>query len=142
MILLVTNVVSEPMRPVPDARIGEWINSQPLDTLWLSAMTVAELRAGVALLPAGKRRTVLHESLEQRILPLFEGRVLAFDMACTNVYAQLTAKARAVGKVVETADACIAATALVYGYAVATRDAVPFQAAGVKVINPWKMKPA
>jgi predicted nucleic acid-binding protein len=142
MILLDTNVVSEPMRPAPDARVAEWIDSQPTETLWLSAMTVAELRAGVALLPAGKRRTVLHESLEQRILPLFEGRVLAFDMACTNVYAQLTAKARATGKAVETADACIAATALAYGYVVATRNTMPFEAAGVKVIDPWKMKPA
>jgi predicted nucleic acid-binding protein len=139
MILLDTNVVSEPMRPAPDARISAWIDSQPLKTLWLSAMTVAELRAGVALMPAGKKRTALHESLEQRVLPMFEGRVLAFDMACTNIYAQLTARARAAGKAIETADACIAATALAHGHAVATRDTVPFRAAGVKVINPWEM---
>ena len=57
MILLDTDVVSEPLRPAPDARVIEWIDAQPLETLYLSAMTVAELRAGVALLPAGKRRT-------------------------------------------------------------------------------------
>lgn len=84
MILLDTNVVSEPLRPEPDARVIEWIDAQPLETLYLSAMTVAELRAGVALLPAGKRRNNLHEFLEKRVLPSFAGRVLPFDLACTS----------------------------------------------------------
>jgi predicted nucleic acid-binding protein len=66
MILLDTNVVSEPLRHVPEARVIEWIDAQALETLCLSAMTVAELRAGVALLPAGKRRTALRENLEKR----------------------------------------------------------------------------
>ena len=73
MILLDTDVVSEPLRPAPDARVIEWIDAQPLETLYLSAMTVAELRAGVALLPAGKRRTGLHESLEKQVLPCSSG---------------------------------------------------------------------
>jgi len=142
MILLDTNVISEPMHRVPDPRISAWINAQPLDTLYLSAINVAELRSGVALLPEGKRRAALHESLEKRVLPMFIGRVLPFDMACTNVYAQLTAKFRATGTPVETADACIAAIALANGLSVATRDTLPFQAAGLKVINPWQAHPA
>jgi predicted nucleic acid-binding protein len=101
---------------------------------------VAELRSGVALLPQGKRRAALHESLEERVLPTFAGRVLPFDMACTDIYAQLTARFRAAGTAVETADACIAAIALAHGFAVATRDTLPFQAAGLKVINPWQAK--
>ena len=62
MILLDTNVVSEPLRPAPDARVVEWIDAQPLETLFLSAITVAELRARVALLPTGKRRTGLNRA--------------------------------------------------------------------------------
>ncbi len=139
MILLDTNVVSEPLRRAPKTRVIEWIDAQPLETLYLSAITVAELRAGVALLPAGKRRAGLHEALEKRVLPLFVGRVLPFDIACTNAYAELMAKARAAGRAVGTADGYIAASAAANGFAVATRDTSPFQALGLSVINPWEV---
>ena len=139
MILLDTNVVSEPLRPTPDVRVIEWIDAQPLETLFLSAVTVAELRAGVALLPLGKRRTGLQQDLERRVLPLFAGRVLPFDPACTPAYAELTAKVRAVELVVATADGYIAAIAVANGLAVATRDTAPFEAAGVAVVNPWHL---
>jgi predicted nucleic acid-binding protein len=76
MLLLDTTVVPEPLRHAPKARVIEWIGAQPLETLYLSAITVAELRAGVALLPAGKRRAGLHDDLEKRVLPLSVGRVL------------------------------------------------------------------
>ena len=138
MILLNTNVVSEPLRPAPEARVIEWMDAQPLETLYLSAMTVAELRAGVELLPAGKRRNSLQEYLEKRGLPSFVGRVLPFDLACTSPYAELLATARKAGSGIETADACIAAVALANGFSVATRDTSPFQAAGLTVINPWE----
>ena len=139
MILLDTNVVSEPLRHAPEVRVIEWIDAQPLETLYLSAITVAELRAGVALLPAGKRRTGLHDNLEKRVLPLFVGRVLPFDMACTNAYAELMAKARTAGLAIATADGYIAASAAANGFAVVTRDTSPFQAAGLTVINPWEV---
>jgi len=139
MILLDTNVVSEPLRHAPSARVIEWIDAQPLETLYLSAITVAELRTGVALLPAGKRRASLHDDLEKRVLPLFVGRVLPFDMACTNAYAELMAKARAAGLAVGTADGYIAASAAANGFTVATRDSSPFQAVGLAVINPWEV---
>lgn len=138
MILLDTNVVSEPLRHAPEVRVIEWIDAQPMETLFLSAITVAELRAGVALLPAGKRRAGLQESLEKRVLPLFAGRVLPFDLACTQAYAALVAKARSAGLAIATADGCIAAIAAANGLAVATRDIGPFEAAGVQVINPWQ----
>ena len=137
MILLNTNVVSEPLRPAPDAQVIEWIDAQPMETLFLSAITVAELRAGVALLPGGKRRSGLQENLEKRVLPLFAGRVLPFDLACTQAYAALMAKARSAGLAVATADGVVAAIAAANGFAVATRDTRPFDAAGVTVINPW-----
>ena len=138
MILLDTNVVSEPLRLAPDTRVIAWIDAQPLETLFLSAITVAELRAGVALLPAGKRRTGLRTSLEKQVLPLFAGRVLPFDLACTQAYAVLVAKARATGLAIATADGYIAAIAAANGFTVATRDTRPFEAAGAAVINPWQ----
>lgn len=138
MILLDTNVVSEPLRQAPEARVIEWIDAQPLETLYLSAITVAELRAGVALLSAGKRRAGLHENLEKRVLPLFAGRVLPFDLACTQAYAELMAKARTAGLAIATADGYIAAIAAANGFAVASRDTSPFEAAGAAVINPWQ----
>ena len=138
MILLDTNVVSEPLRLAPEPKVIEWIDAQPLETLFLSAITVAELRAGVALLPAGKRRSGLLQNLEKRVLPLFAGRVLPFDLACTQPYAELMTRARTAGLAVATADGCIAAIAVANGLTVATRDTGAFEAAGVTVINPWQ----
>lgn len=137
MILLDTHVMSEPLRQIPEPRVIEWIDAQAMETLFLCAITVAELRAGVALLPAGKRRGGLQENLEKRVLPLFAGRVLPFDLSCTQAYAALMTKARNDGLAIATADGYIAAIAAANGFAVATRDARPFDAAGVTVINPW-----
>lgn len=131
MILLDTNVVSEPPRAAPDARVIEWIDAQPLETLFLSAITVAEL-------PTGKRRTGLHDSLEKQVLPLFAGRVLLFHLACTQACAALMATARKAGLAIASADGYIAAIAASNGLAVATRDSSPFKAAGVAVIDPWQ----
>ena len=138
MILLDTNVISEPLRQAPEARVIDWIDAQPLETLYLSTITVAELRAGVALLPSGKRKAGLHENLEKRVLPLFTGRVLSFDLPCTQAYAELIAKSRQAGLAIAAADGYIAAIAAANGFIVATRDISPFEAAGAKVINPWK----
>lgn len=137
MILVDTNVISEPLRKVPERRVVDWIDAQPLETLYLSAVTVAELRFGVASLPAGKRRDGLHECMETRVLPLFAGRVLSFDLAASQAYAELMSSARDAGATPSTADGLIAATATANGMMVATRDVAPFEAAGVKVIDPW-----
>lgn len=136
MILLDTNVISEPMRTA-DGRVVAWIDAQPLETLYLAAITVAELRFGVATLPTGKRRDALHDRLEQQVLPLFTGRVLPFDLAASQAFADLMARARAAGRAIGATDGYIAAIASANGFAVATRDTSPFIAAGVRVINPW-----
>lgn len=138
MILLDTNVVSEPLRGTPETRVIDWIDSQALETLYLSAITVAELRAGVARLPDGKRRSHLHNSLETQLLPLFADRVRPFELDCTSAYAELMAKAKSSGLAIAAADGYIAAIAISNGFAVATRDVSPFEAAGAKVINPWE----
>jgi len=137
MILLDTNVISEPLRRVPDARVIDWIDAQSLETLYLSVITVAELRFGVATLPVGKRRDALQTSLENQILPLFAGRVRPFELDCTTAYAELMAKAQSAGLAIAAADGYIAAIAATNRFSVATRDVSPFQAAGINVINPW-----
>lgn len=137
MILLDTNLVSEPLRLKPEPGVIKWIDAQSIETLYLSAITVAELRTGVALLPAGKKRAGLEKSLEEQVLPLFVGRILAFDLSCTPAYSKLIAKTREGGLAIAAADGYIAAIAVTHGLAVATRDVNPFKAADLTVINPW-----
>ena len=136
MILLDTNVISEPLRGA-DGRVVAWIDAQRIETLYLSAITVADLRFGVAAMPAGKRRDALHDQIEKRVLPLFTGRVLPFDLAASQAYAELMARARNDGLAIGVADGFIAAIARVHAFSVATRDTGPFEAAGLAVINPW-----
>lgn len=137
MILLDTNVISESLRATPEPLVVAWLDAQPLETLFLSVVSVAELRFGVARLPAGRRRTGLIEQLESQVLPTFAGRILNFDLAATQRYAEAVAKAQAQGLAVGLADGFIAAIAAANGMMVATRDSAPFAAMGVQVINPW-----
>lgn len=137
MILLDTNVVSEPLRANSDANVLAWFDAQMIETLYLSTISLAELRFGIAALPEGKRRETLHTRFEQQVLPLFAGRILAFDEQASITYAALRAHARAAGQAVAAADGYIAAIAAAHGFAIATRDTSPFTAAGLPVINPW-----
>jgi predicted nucleic acid-binding protein len=137
MILLDTNVISEPLRTAPDPRVVAWLDAQPLETLFLSVVTVAELRFGIARLPAGRRRNGLIGQLESQVLPSFAGRVLNFDLAATQSYAEAMAKAQARGLTIGVADGLIAAIAAASRMMVATRDTSPFAAMGLSVINPW-----
>ncbi|KVQ65593.1 type II toxin-antitoxin system VapC family toxin [Burkholderia territorii] len=137
MILVDTNVISEPLRREPSGAVIEWLDAQIVETLFLSAISLAEMRFGVAALPAGRRRDWLDQSIEQRVLPLFRGRILPFDDAASKAYASLRAKARAAGHALVPADGFIAATAAANSLIVATRDVAPFEAAGLRVIDPW-----
>lgn len=138
MIMLDTNVISESLRPAPESRVLEWINTQAIETLYLSAISVAELRFGAALLPSGRRKDKLQNRLEDKLLPLFAGRILPLDVAVTKTYAELMSQARMAGRSISTADGYIAATAAANGMIIATRDTNPFAAAGLEVINPWE----
>lgn len=139
MIMLDTNVISESLRPAPESRVLDWIDTQAVETLYLSAISVAELRFGAALLPSGRRRAKLQDRLEEKLLPLFAGRVLPFDVAVTKTYAELMSQARIAGQSISTADGYIAATAAANEMIIATRDTKPFSAAGLEVINPWNI---
>lgn len=137
MIILDTNVISELWKAAPDPDAQAWVDAQMVETLYLSAITVAELRFGLVVMPEGKRRTIYQDRLEREVLPAFSGRVLPFDLDASQAYAELMARARAVGKAIGAADGYIAATAAARGLKVATRDTSPFETAGLTVINPW-----
>jgi predicted nucleic acid-binding protein len=138
MILIDTNVISELWKAEPSPAVLAWIDAQAVETLYLSAVTVAELRFGVAAMPEGKRRSIYQERLEKEVLPAFTGRVLPFDLAASRAYADLMAGAKESGKAIGKADGYIAATASACGLMVATRDISPLEAAGLKLVNPWK----
>ncbi|KWO11953.1 type II toxin-antitoxin system VapC family toxin [Burkholderia cepacia] len=137
MILVDTNVISEPLRREPNAAVIEWLDAQNVETLFLAAISLAEIRLGLAVLPEGRRREWLHQSIEQRVLPLFRGRILPFDDAASKAYASLRARARAAGVAIAPSDGFIAGTAEANGLIVATRDVTPFEAMGIRVIDPW-----
>ncbi|EQD65932.1 PilT domain-containing protein [mine drainage metagenome] len=136
MIILDTNVVSEAMKPRPHPEVRTWLDDQVAETLYLSSVTLAELLFGIGALPTGRRKDALAQTLDG-LLELFGDRVLAFDTDAARHYAKLAVTARATGKGFPTPDGYIAAIAAAHGFTIATRDASPFQAVGLKVINPW-----
>jgi len=137
MILLDTNVISEPWKPVPNEAVIAWLDAQAVETLFISAITIAEIRFGIAAMPLGRRRTTLRDRLEGEVLPHFFSRILPFDLTTSQFYSELMARARASGRAIGTADGYLAATAAANGLVVSTRDTSPFEAAGLKVVNPW-----
>lgn len=147
MIFIDTNVISELWRAEPHPGVLAWMDAQTMETLHLSAITVAELRFGLAAMPQGKRRAIYLERLEKEVLPAFAGRVLPFKLNASQAYADLMARARAGGKAMGMADGYIAATvtatatATACGLMVATRDTSPFKASGLNTVNPWKAEP-
>ncbi len=137
MILLDTNVVSELMRPAPSPVVMAWFAAQPAASLFISAVTEAELRYGVMLLPEGRRRTDLMAAIEGMLIEDFAGRILPFDSAAAVAYAAIAASRREVGKPISQFDAQIAAIAQSRGAELATRNVADFEGCEVEVTNPW-----
>jgi len=137
MILLDTNVVSELMRPAPSSAVENWISGQPTASLFITAITEAELRYGVALLPDGQRQRGLFRQLEAMLEEDFTGRILPFDSSAAVAYARITATRRQAGRPITQADAQIAAIAAARGAIVATRNIADFEGCGVTLVNPW-----
>jgi len=98
VIILDTNVIYEPLRPAPDPHVVEWLDAQVIETLYLTTISLAEVRLGIATLPRGARQRKLHERFEEDVLPLFSGRVLAFDEPASASYSELRARARSEGR--------------------------------------------
>ena len=137
MIILDTNVVSEPLKPQPNPAVMAWLDAQEPQTLYLSTISLAELLAGVELLPAGRRRDGLAQALATQITALFAGRILPLDTLAAQAFATTQALARAQGNAIGFADCAIAAIARSNGFAIATRNVRDFQGTGVTLIDPW-----
>lgn len=140
MIVLDTNVISEPLRPHPDPRVLSWLDGQAIETLHLTTITIAELRAGIAVLPAGRRRRQLEQALDSRVVPHFEGRILGFGPDAAAAFGPIYAGARTQGNSMEFADCAIAAIAHSNGYLLATRNVKDFAGTGIELLNPWVAK--
>ena len=138
MIILDTNVVSEPMKANGAASVVDWLDRQAAETLYLTAVNLAELLVGVETMPIGKRREGVGAALATLIAKLFGARILPFDEDAARTYATLVARARAKGVALSVADAQIAAIAASKEFTVATRDTAPFVAAGVPIVDPWR----
>jgi toxin FitB len=137
VIVLDTNVLSEPLKTKPAPQVMEWLDKQGAETLFITVISRAELRFGVLKLPDSKRKNALAAQIE-RVFDLFRERTLDFDAAAAEKLAQIAAHCEKIGKRAVAPDAYIAACAAAQGFAVATRNARHFEHTGVRVINPWE----
>ena len=137
MIVLDTNVLSEPFKSKPSTKVLEWLDGQVAETLYMTTITRAELRFGVLRLPDGKRKKDLTGKIEE-VLDLFNGRTLAFDVEASEQLAQILARTERVGQKPPVPDAYIAAIAAAKRFVVATQNVNHFQSTGIPLINPWK----
>jgi toxin FitB len=138
MIILDTNVISELMKPQPDKRVLQWLDSQLNTTLFTTTITQAEIGFGLHLLPEGRRKADLCLATEQLFKIDFSGRVLSFDSLAAQAFAKIAAATRQQGRTMGSLDAQIAAITHSHQAALATRNSADFQACQLKLINPWE----
>ena len=135
--LLDTNVLSELRRPKPERKVLEFVAAQPLDLLYVSAVTLAEIRFGIELVADASRRAELNDWLAHKVRPMFEQRVLAVTEDVMFKWGLLVEDGRKGGHTFSQPDLIIAATALDHGLTVVTRDVSGYQKARAPVFNPW-----
>jgi toxin FitB len=135
--LLDTNCVSEAVKLRPDPQVADWIDSVDESLLFLSVMTLGEIRKGLANLEQGKRRTQLETWLEIDLRDRFHKRILGVDRAIADRWGALTGEAKRRGQTVAVVNGILAATALHYNLTVVSRNANDFARAQVAVLNPW-----
>jgi len=135
--LLDTNVVSEWVRPRPDSRVAAWLGEVDEDDVFLSVVTMAELRHGLERLAAGRRRERLDAWLREDLTDRFEGRVLPVDAVVADAWGVIVARRARGGRPIGAMDALVAATAEVHGLVLVTRNATDFRHAVTSVFDPW-----
>ena len=138
MIILDTNVISEVLRPAPAVQVEVWLSAQNGAALYFTAVGEAELRRGVMILPAGRRRDALAKAIDGIMEEDFRARVLSFDRSAALAYGVIAAARRAAGRPIAQFDCQIAAIASTHGAALATRNIRDFDGCGIEVIDPWQ----
>lgn len=133
-----TCVISELVSKQPSARVVEWVDSLDPDDVYLSVLTIGEIIKGIEKLPNSRQKTELHTWLKEDLLARFQGKIIPIDTDVIVEWGILTAHVESAGKPMPAIDALIAATAKVNQLTLATRNVSDFDAAGMKVLNPWE----
>jgi predicted nucleic acid-binding protein len=140
VILLDTSVIAALMLRDPDPQVVAWLDRQPAESVWTTAITVLEVRLGLELLPAGRRQQRLQEAFTRALGEDLEDRVLPFDEAAAQVAGALAARGRRAGRPVEIRDVQIAGIAAARRATIATRNAHRFETLGVTIVDPWSVR--
>jgi toxin FitB len=137
--ILDTNILSAMMRLQLEPRMAAWIAAQPVELLFTTSLSQAEILSGLAIMPSGRRRLDLEAAARIMFLEDFDGRVLPFDMKAAAAYAGIFASRRRAGRPAATVDLMIASVARSHGASVVTRDTGGFEDCGLTLINPWEV---
>jgi predicted nucleic acid-binding protein len=137
MFLLDTNVLSALLHPAPPAAVVQWVSAHPFDELFAASVCQAEILAGLAVMPQGRRRQRLERAAEMMFANDFVGQILPVDTAATASYASILVTRRGLGRPISRPDLMIAAIAFARGLGIVTRNIYDFDHCGVAVINPW-----
>lgn len=135
--LLDTNIISEGAKPRPDAGVMDWLASMDEEQMFLSVVSVAELRHGIELMDKGSRKAALDLWLTEHLAPRFEERLLPVDIRTAEQWGRIVARSQAVGRPIGAMDAFIAAHAQQHDLTLVTRNVSDFEATGVRLFNPW-----
>lgn len=135
--LLDTNVISEGAKPRPDEGVMNWLASIDEEQLYLSIVSLAELRHGIERLHTGRRRSALDRWLTEELPARFEGRLMPVDAATADAWGRIVAAVQAAGRPIGAMDAFIAATARQHELTLVTRNIADFEATGIRLFNPW-----
>jgi toxin FitB len=138
MVILDTNVLSGLMREPPDPAVVRWLDRQPRLSVWTTSITILEIRFGIAILPVGRRQTMLSDAFEKALDEKLDRRVAVFDADSAHEASALMAIRQRKGRVVELRDAMIAGIALAHRATLATRNTRHFDDLSTPVVNPWE----
>jgi predicted nucleic acid-binding protein len=136
--LLDTNIPSELIRTRPEPRVEKWVFAQDEQSLHLSVVSIGELRRGLVVLPAGKRRSEMERWFENDLVPRFQGRILPVTQSIADRWGVLDGECQLKGAPLNTADGMIAATVVEHDLTVVTRNVRDFAGLGVQIFNPWE----
>lgn len=136
--LLDTNCISEVVRANPEQRVLDWMDAADEQLMYLSVLTIGEIRKGIAGVPQGKRRTQLETWLELDLRARFSGRILSIELPIANRWGLLAAEAKRKGRSLSAIDGLIAATALHHNLTIVSRNVNDFAVTQVAILNPWE----